>query len=163
MPTRPFLLRAAVLATLIASANVSACGDRAPDAALDAPAPGAVGAPDTPAADASTSDASASATATGPATGPRGKYGCIQTVPRMVGGSYEYEIEQRGFITLANGRYTDPFQVSGTYRHDAATDSTFFTGGILDGANATPMERGRLWVVIPVAGGRENRWTCGPA
>jgi hypothetical protein len=95
--------------------------------------------------------------------GPHGKYGCIQSVPRMVNGSWEYEAEQRGFITLTDGRYTDPYQVAGTYRHDAATDSTFFTGAALDGGIATPLEERRLWVVIPVADGREDRWTCGPA
>lgn len=144
---------------LVAFTGLAACGEtesgaeapqqgdarNATASPADAPPPGAPAAPAAPAA----------------AAGPHGKYGCVQTVPRMVNGSWEYEIEQRGFITLANGRYTDPYQVAGTYRHDPATDSTFFTGGILDGANATPMEDQRLWVVIPVAGGRENRWTCG--
>lgn len=159
MHSVPFIRRLPSQAVLIvALAAFTACGDRDTDRAATPPgdAPGTA-APQ--AADPKRDAAAAPVTV----AGPHGKYGCIQTVPRMINGSWEYEIEQRGFITLANGRYTDPYQVTGTYRHDSATDSTFFTGGILDGANATPMEDRRLWVVIPLTGGRENRWTCGPA
>ena len=70
-----------------------------------------------------------------------GKYGCSESIARMRDGSFEYEPQGRGFITLARGgRYTDPFGVEGTYRHDAAKQETRFTGGALDQAVATPLD-----------------------
>ena len=96
---------------------------------------------------------------TGPLT--PGKYGCTESHPRMRNGSWEYDIETRGFITLAaDGNYVDPFKVAGTYRYDAAKKGSVFTKGALDGALVTPMKGNRLWVVIPTAKG-ERRWACG--
>ncbi len=100
---------------------------------------------------------------TGAAAPELGQYGCIQSIPRYRNGSYEYEIETRGYIVLqAGGRYTDPYRVAGRYHYDASKESTHFTGGALDGATATPMKDNRLWVVIPTKSG-EMRWTCGLA
>lgn len=91
-----------------------------------------------------------------------GKYGCSESIPRFVNGSYEYEAQGRGFVNIRpDGTYSDPFGVAGSYRHDAAAAETHFSGGALDGAVVTPLEDrpNRLWVVIP-AGERERRWTC---
>jgi hypothetical protein len=92
-----------------------------------------------------------------------GKYGCSESVTRLRDGAFEYEPQGRGFVTLArDGRYTDPFGVEGTYRHDVTTQETRFTGGALDRAVATPLEEGgRLRVVIPTESG-ERRWSCSP-
>ncbi|HEX6910526.1 MAG TPA: hypothetical protein VF142_09025, partial [Longimicrobium sp.] len=90
-----------------------------------------------------------------------GKYGCIETIPRFRNGSYEYEFEPRGAVALAaDGAYTDPFGVAGTWAR-AGADSVRFAGGLLDGGSATPMEDepDRIRVVIP-AGERERRWSC---
>lgn len=88
-----------------------------------------------------------------------GKYGCTESMPRFIRGSYEYEIETRGFVTLERGgRYSDPFKVAGRYA--TRGDTTRFTGGALDRAVATPMKNDRLWVVIPTAK-KERRWACG--
>lgn len=95
--------------------------------------------------------------------GPRlGKYGCAESISRMVNGSFEYSSEGRGFITLkAAGRYVDPFGVEGSYRHEQATQETRFTGGALDNAVAMPLEDdgSRVRVVIPTQSG-ERRWSC---
>ena len=101
------------------------------------------------------------AAAAGPGPQP-GKYGCAESIPRLVNGSFEYNSEGRGFITLeADGRYTDPAGVPGSYRYDQATEESRFSGGALDGAVATPLEGEgpRLWVVIPTESG-ERRWSC---
>ena len=125
-----------------------------------------------PAADARTApagaDSSAGASAT-PAAAPAaagpiatGKYGCIETIPRLRNGSYEFEFEPRGAVQIGpGGQYTDPFGNEGTYRWDDAAQALWFSAGALDGGSATPMEDepGRIRVVIP-AGERERRWTC---
>ena len=87
-----------------------------------------------------------------------GKYGCAETMPRYINGSFEYQIEGRGFVTLQpGGRYVDPFRVSGRYQTKG--DTTRFTGGALDGGFATPMKGNRLWVVIPTPK-KSRRWSC---
>ncbi len=93
---------------------------------------------------------------------PAGKYGCSETISRYVNGSYEFEFEGRGFITLdGRGGYIDPFDVAGSYTHASDVDETRFAGGALDGAVGTPLEDEgpRLRVVIPTDSG-ERRWTC---
>lgn len=127
--------------------------DTAPPADAGA-APAAAAAPGAPAA-----PPAAPVVVGGPAPG---KYGCSESIPRFVNGSYEYEAQGRGFVNIrADGTYTDPFGVAGTYRHDEAAAETHFTGAAWDGAVVTPLEDRpkRLWVVIP-AGERERRWTC---
>lgn len=124
-------------------------------------------APNPPAAQAAPAQPSAAPAPAQPAAaetaGPiaLGKYGCIETIPRFRNGSYEYEFEPRGAVTLAGGgAYTDPFGNAGTWAR-AGADSVRFAGGLLDGGSATPMEDepDRIRVVIP-ADERERRWTC---
>ncbi len=97
------------------------------------------------------------------AAGPAlGKYGCVESISRMRNGSFEFESEGRGYVTLREGgRYTDPFDVKGNYHYEEAGRETRFTGGALDGAVATPLEGEgpRLRVVIPTESG-ERRWSC---
>lgn len=91
-----------------------------------------------------------------------GRYGCAESIPRMVAGSFEYSSEGRGFLAIdGRGGYTDPFGVDGSYRFDTATGESRFAGGALDGAVVTPLEGEgpRLWVVIPTESG-ERRWSC---
>lgn len=95
-----------------------------------------------------------------------GSYGCTETITRMRNGSYEFEFEPRGLVVLeAGGRYTDPFGVKGSYRTLASGDSATFTGGLLDGATATPLadedEPDRIRIEIPTEN-RSRRWSCGP-
>ena len=88
------------------------------------------------------------------------KYGCAESMPRFRNGAYEYESEGRGYVTLQpGGRYVDPFQKPGTFR--VAGDTVRFAGAALDGAVATPLKEGRLWVVIPTKSGN-RRWSCSP-
>ncbi|MPY65971.1 hypothetical protein F8S09_04570 [Deinococcus sp. SDU3-2] len=92
-----------------------------------------------------------------------GKYGCTETQPRLVNGSWQFEFQSRGVVQLqADGRYVDPFGVAGRYGLNAARTVATFSGGALGGGTATPIEGevGRLRVVIPTASG-ERRWTCG--
>lgn len=132
-----------------------------PEAAPDAAPAAAVPAEPAPEATAPAAAPVAAAPASGfPA---EGKYGCVQSIPRFRNGSYEYEIETRGFILVGpDGRYTDPYGVMGTYRAGPGSPSVVFAGGALDRATATPLEEVRLWVIIPTESG-EMRWSCGPA
>ncbi|GGK23362.1 hypothetical protein GCM10008955_16200 [Deinococcus malanensis] len=89
-----------------------------------------------------------------------GKYGCAQSVPRFLNGSYTYEIETRGYFNLlSGGAYKDVYGAAGRWRFDAATGLTHFSGSGFDRATAELLEGGRLWIVIPTASG-EMRWTC---
>ncbi|MEW5930931.1 MAG: hypothetical protein AB1941_26000 [Gemmatimonadota bacterium] len=94
----------------------------------------------------------------------RGKYGC--TVSRYEAGSGTYRFDPKGSVVLlADGRYqylgfAQPSP--GRYRVDAATGVARFTGGHLDGGEATPMVQrpGRFYLTAPRIG---ERWTCGIA
>ncbi|WP_041227204.1 hypothetical protein [Deinococcus deserti] len=89
-----------------------------------------------------------------------GKYGCAETIPRFLNGSYTYEIETRGYFNLlAGGTYKDVYGGAGRWRLDPATGLTHFSGSGFDRATAELLEGGRLWIVIPTASG-ERRWTC---
>ena len=88
-----------------------------------------------------------------------GRYAC--TSSRYVSGSYQYD-PNGSIVLLADGRYqylgfAQPS--SGRYRTDAASSVVSFTGGHLDGGDATPMvqRRGRLYLTAPKIG---ERWTC---
>ncbi|MCP2013188.1 hypothetical protein L1280_000316 [Deinococcus sp. HSC-46F16] len=92
-----------------------------------------------------------------------GKYGCTETQPRLVNGSWQFEFQARGAIQLQpDGRYVDPFGVTGRYTLNTGRTAATFSGGALGGGTATPIEGevGRLRVTIPTASG-ERRWTCG--
>lgn len=90
-----------------------------------------------------------------------GKYGCSESISRMVNGSFEFTPEGRGYLTVdGRGGYVDPYGVQGSYRSEGSQESRF-TGGALDNAVVTPLEgdEPRLWVVIPTESG-ERRWSC---
>ncbi|MFC4638619.1 hypothetical protein [Deinococcus hohokamensis] len=89
-----------------------------------------------------------------------GKYGCAESVPRYLNGSYTYEIQTRGYFNLGSGgSYKDVYGAAGRWRFDAATGLTHFSGAGFDRATAERMDGNRLWVVIPTASG-EMRWSC---
>lgn len=90
-----------------------------------------------------------------------GKYGCSESISRMVNGSFEFTPEGRGYLTVdGQGGYVDPYGVRGTYQSEGSQESRF-SGGALDNAAVTPLEgdEPRLWVVIPTESG-ERRWSC---
>ncbi|MFC4426353.1 hypothetical protein [Deinococcus navajonensis] len=89
-----------------------------------------------------------------------GKYGCAESVPRYLGGSYTSQIETRGYFNLGSGgSYKDVYGAAGRWRFDAATGLTHFSGAGFDRATAERMDGNRLWLVIPTASG-EMRWSC---
>ena len=92
----------------------------------------------------------------------KGKYAC--NASRYDSRTGRYEFDPRGSVVLfADGRYqylgfAQPSP--GRYRLDAASGVVSFTGGHLDGGEATPMVQrpGRFYLTAPRI---DERWTCG--
>lgn len=88
-----------------------------------------------------------------------GKFGCAESVYHLDG----YRSESRGFVTLlARYRYRQGVGRIGTYRYNAKTGITRFTGGGLSGSTATGIDgkRSRLFITVRFTDGTTARWAC---
>lgn len=146
MPLRVLLF----LAALLAVPGLTACPAQAGE---DTPAPGE------PAAEAS---AGAAPEADPALAAVAGKLGC--TASRYDAGSQSHQFQPRGSVVLdGDGSYAylgfeEPSR--GTFRL-GPNGALRFSGGHLDGGEATSMEDrpGRYYLVFPA--NPDNRWTCG--
>jgi hypothetical protein len=88
-----------------------------------------------------------------------GKFGCSESVFHLD----HYESEARGFVTLLDAkRYRQGKGRVGTYRYNAKSGVTTFTGGGLGGSTATGIDgkRTRLFITVKFSDGETANWAC---